>query len=645
MKNLKTKSLHLLLEQKQNYFLSALVLLFVVLLLLFLPIAAPVFFEQSARAQNSNAAIATASPAPTPAKVTVRGKVVYDDTGRPVRRASVILAGRQNLSGRGPGQVTLTDMNGSFEVKEVPAGDYVVIVNSPGLITPYGYADDVDLDRPSNANEKIFDVIKDEFTMFSVDGAKDLTVEVRAKRGGSISGKVTYPDGDPAVNISVNILRKKKEKTTRVVSGLSLESFFGVKTDDRGMYRVAGLPPGDYLVVASEPAVHTDKRTGGDSEFEILFGAVGSMLTTFYPNADTKEEATEVNVLAGQEQNEINIALSGRGLYKIAGTVVARSDKKPLKDVSVTLKRKEKIGRLTAIGPLDERMNRTSTDEQGNWSFKELPDGVYSIQVEPANDYEETSNPGGSKETKKKPKLSGKTQEIKILTSDITDVLIELSDGGRISGTVTMANGKPATTVLPATVRAKPIGDDADEDDDDSYSSYYGAKHTGYVDDKGKFSIEGLPAGPLNLEVGVREEIYVKSIVANGVDITNSPLNLTEGADVKNAQIVLGDDMGTLKGVLRSASGKPASLAVMLVPTNQAKWKARSSLDSFKGEAPNQNGEFSIKAAPGEYFIIFVPLTTPRVISDVWLKERTANAQRILLAPNATQTVTLTAPQ
>jgi len=629
-------------ERALSNFILAGAFLFIVLLILFLPTP----FEHSAHAQSSNSnvaiAIATPSPEPTPPKATVRGKAVYDDTGRPIRRASVILASQNNTYRIGV--TSVTDMDGNFEFKDVVAGTYIFIVNSPGLITPYGYANDVNIDIPSKVNDKLFEVFREEFTVVTVEGTKDVKVDVRAKRGGAISGRVTYADGDPAVNITINILRKNKEKTSRVITGLSIESIIGIKTDDRGMYRVAGLPPGDYFVVANEPVTHTDKSASSDSEFETIFGAGGSMLLTFYPGASTKEEATPITLTAGQEQTETNISLPERGLYKIRGTVIARSDKRPLKGFNVTLKRKDKLSSLNALGPSSERLNTDTTGEDGSWSFKDLPEGAYTIKVESSYEYEEQATKTDSgKEPKRKKRLSGKTQEIKILSGDVTDVLIELSDGGRITGTVVMGNGKPVTNFLPATIKAKPLVDDA-EDEEDSYP-YYREKYTGYVDDKGNFSIEGLPSGPVNFDVSVREEVYVKSIMANGIDVTNSPLNLMEGADVQNVQIVLGDDMATLKGVLRSAGDKPANMAVMLIPTNQAKWKARSSIDSYKGDVPKQNGEFSIKAAPGEYFIVFVPMTTSSVITSTWLKERTANAQRITLAANATQTVTLTAPQ
>ena len=54
-------------------------------------------------------------PTPEPSKSTVRGRVFYEDTGRAVRRASIMLMGKNSGDGGGREVSGLTDNNGFFK--------------------------------------------------------------------------------------------------------------------------------------------------------------------------------------------------------------------------------------------------------------------------------------------------------------------------------------------------------------------------------------------------------------------------------------------------------------------------------------------------------------------------------------------------
>lgn len=594
------------------------------------------FSQDDAKAQNPSS-----SPAPQekPKLSTLRGRVVYDDTGRPVRRSTVLLA-RQD--GNSPGPSAITDNNGNFEFKNVPEGNYFIMVNAPGIVSPFSYIEDIaKLDR--GQNYQLFETAKEEFGTVVVD-KEEVKVDVRAKRGGAINGKVQYPDGDPAIGVRVSVFRKKKDgKLVQTLSNLS-EAFFGAKTDDRGVYRIAGLPPGEYVISASEIVTHSDDERGGrDTVFEAMFSGITSFLNVFYPDATNSENATAINVGMGEEQNDINITLPERGLYKITGTAIARRDKRVLKGASVRIQKKDKTESLFSQ-MAELRINRAGTDEEGSWSFKELPDGVYTITIEPPYEYEKPMTPDdvdGEVRQSAPPKrrLSSKKQDVTINGGDVTNVVIELSDGATISGAVTFANGQPFPNGL--FVKAEPLLSSSDTEETIGDTS----KGAGYVQE-GKFIIEALPPGPVQLSVEFygNDKYYVRSIKAGSVDLLNSPLNIAEGADVRNVQVIIGDDAATLKGVVKSADGKPAiGASLVLIPADSSRWRARNLHKSFNFTITDTKGEFTITTAPGEYFIIFLrPGDNAASINPEWIKERSANAQRISLKPNDKQTVTLT---
>lgn len=623
-------------------------LFFVIGLLLFLPIISSAQTDPNAPKVGKEDVASDDKTKEIPAKSTLRGKVVYDDTGSPVRRARIYLF---SSSSKSSGQMNaLTDNNGAFEIKNVQQGTYFVMVNSPGIITPFGLADNIEtLDK--YPEKEFFDRVKELFEEFSVDGTSDTKVEVRAKRGGAISGKVTYANGDPAVSVRVNILRKKEKNLSRVMTGFNTSIFNGVATDDRGIYRVAGLPPGEYLISVAEPAMHNGKSMS-QGDFDGMFDAMGiaslgSLLVTYYPDVTSPESATPINVSLGQEQENINITVADRGLYKISGKVVSRSDKNPVSGATVRLKKNDR--KIKDSLGIEKELNEVRTDEQGNWSFLELPDGIYTISVESISESEPKYNDKGEYEgTIPKRQLAGKKQEVNVSGSDVTDIFFELSDGGSIEGTVKLASGKPLQT-SPIYVRAESVaGNQTDEDSDNRYGR---SSDSGYVEGNGKFEIRSLSAGPVYLSVDwydkESQKYYVKSITLNGMDLTNSTLNLTEGGKVKNVQVVLGDDAATLKGKVSLADNKPAfGVGIVLISTDATKWKRRSSKPNDSYTMTDTQGEFSITTAPGEYFIVFLRAgDNVRNMSESWIRERTANAQRVLLNPNDNKAITLTAPQ
>ena len=319
-----------------------------------------------------------------PANSIIRGRVYYEDTGRAVKRASLMFI---NNVGR-PGEATaLTDGDGNFVVKNVRAGVYYAVINAPGVVSPIAYVDFAKMGPGGGGgNEKeTLDQAFINFDKIIVDGVNETYVQIPAKRGGAVGGRVIYENGDPAIGVKVEILRKANGKYISVISSLvSIMSMFsggtGGQTDDRGMYRFAGLPAGEYIVKVSESAQHTDideQRSNPMGMAFLLFGS-GSLLNFYYPDATDPKDAQALNVLLGQEQSEINIVIPDKSLFVLSGKVVSQKDKKPLAGAKVSLQKKGQTD-SSIFNLIGAEMNMATTDAEGNWKFKEIPKGDYSI--------------------------------------------------------------------------------------------------------------------------------------------------------------------------------------------------------------------------------------------------------------------------
>ncbi|HYN85253.1 MAG TPA: carboxypeptidase-like regulatory domain-containing protein, partial [Pyrinomonadaceae bacterium] len=287
---------------------------------------------------------AVAPPAPARArqkektpepKSVVRGRAVYADTERPVRRARVKLL---NSDERGSERTGLTNERGEFEIKNVAAGSYILAVDAPGVVTPVGYIDIETRERPD-----LTEVSKN-FEMVTVDGKAAYEVTVRARRGAALSGRVTYADGDPAPGLAVHVMRRAGAHYVKILSGLGVGAVMGARTDDRGVFRVSGLPPGEYVVGVSESAEHDDEGGRRDEEvagFAEMFESYGRQLfTTFHPSATTAGEAAAVRVEAGEEREGLDIVVSERAARVVSGRVRGRADKRPVAGARVSIARR-----------------------------------------------------------------------------------------------------------------------------------------------------------------------------------------------------------------------------------------------------------------------------------------------------------------
>lgn len=600
-------------------------------------------------------------PTPEPPKSTIRGRVIYSDTGRAVRRAGLILfPTKGGAGGRESGGVT--NERGEFEIRDVAEGRYFVSVNAPGVLTPLSALSKFD-SPPLSGSEELADIIKD-YQEIVVNGITDVDVTVTAQRGAAVSGRIGYADGDPAIGVRVEILRKKEGRYSGVISNLSdvFGAMFGggtsgLKTDDRGVFRVAGLPAGEYVVRVLENVAHTEQKSGRGDEMMMLTGMnPGSMVSTYFPNTSDVKKAEVVKIELGQEYAEINITIPERSFRTLKGIVVGKATRQPLKEARLSIKNEDGVNSLfSGITGGNEFGTKNQTDEQGRWTFKELPAGKYTLTVEPPPVYEvpDVQNPAKPKAKK----LARWQREVVIEEGkEAEDLIVELGYGGTISGTISFDNRQdlPSSASITAT----------DEKGKFSESAYIYTAHSNdgkpipqKIDD---FKIESIPNGKVFLKVsGARgygesegESFYVKSILLGGKDVNFSTLEVKEGEEIKGLQIVLSKDVGKLKGKVARADKSPvAGAKLFIVSTDRQRW-ANDAADLFA--ATNGDGEFETSGAPGEYFVIIrkdyepggdeTAEQNPLEQRRARLEKESANAPKVTIKAKETETISLILP-
>ena len=499
------------------------------------------------------------TPAPT-GKSTIRGRAIYEDTERPVRRARVVLFTLDEPSY--PSRTVVTDGRGEFTFRNLASGQYQVLADYPGYVNGFPT---IDLKRRKPVP-------------VSVDGTADSQILLRTERGGSITGKITYPDGEPAVGAQINVLIKQGKQWSHapIVSS-------GAQTDDRGVYRIYPLPPGEYVVSVIEQSLVIEERGGGQMQ------TTGNKSLTPYYYGDSSDYKTAkiIQVDSGREVTNINLTLTERATYKIAGTITASGE--PLAGAYLRLApHNEGLGGPTLMIP---QGLPTRSDKDGRWSFMDVPDGRYAIELDHNSEQYRIQSPD-SDPNKTRPKFVPRRLDVTVAGADVSDLVMPLSEGGKISGSITVEGDKP----LPRTtidVSSEMSGD----------SSGYGTSGRVEPAAKGMFMLEAVAPGDHLLTARTWDgKYFVKSITWDGRDLMRQPLKVEELGEIKGVRIILSDEMGTLSGQL--VSGEPKKPLVrtffLLAPVEEARWTRRDAI--IFGRTDGQ-GAFKLSGAPGEYIL------------------------------------------
>lgn len=548
---------------------------------------------------------------------TVRGRVFYEDTGRPVRYAMVTLVG-ENSDMQPYSNYSLkyvkTDENGEFVMKNVKAGTYLPYIKSEGILNQDSYK----FSYRRTPKERVQPVLHDKLT---VSGLDEFRINVAAKRGAAISGRVLYADGEAAVGVKVEILKKFGEIFSNSSLGFGGDTSVGtVKTDDRGAYRIPGLPEGIYIVRVVEPISHSINKA---EYFYSYRDNQGSILKTYFPEGDDSSKAKEIELLAGQEQSSIDISIPERRLLGITGKVVRKSDGKPIEKMIVTFNKisetEQKVADFSPQG------NTVYSNKSGEWTLKGLPKGKYRISVSQGTVYYRTEKEA----QEKREQFPNISKEIEITDKNISDLVFEMPSEASLSGTIVVEGGKNPPQEIRVFARNVETGESVYSEHD-----YYAKKQEENIQQAKEkaFRIGRMKTGKYRLIFSDRS-YYVKSVSAGGTELDNRIVEVKEGEETKGIQITLASDFGTVKGKVDGFEPNEEAFVVLMKTDSSIEQAQPTSYSGFI----KPTGEYEVKASSGEYAIfVFTPKIRPKPGTNQkeWMQNMIKNAQRVTVKAN-----------
>ena len=389
-------------------------------------------------------------PSPAAGSATLVVTVTTDDTpARPLRRAQVSLQAGE----LGVPRTVVTDDDGRAVFTQLPVGNYLVSASKPGYVRAfYG-------SRTPGAGPGIAVALVD---------AQRMDVTLAVLRGAAISGMVRTPAGRPAADVRVQAVNDRLSRSRQT-------SFFGdglmniATTDDRGIYRIYGLPPGAYLVAAQPPSGSPLQEVSLVTAQELqwasrLTGAAvpaeapnpprpGTPLVSapvYHPGTPDAGSATGVVLGAGEERLGVDIALQFVPTAHVRGRLID-ADGRPQANQNITLRSLQGgVQELVDVASIVGGSARTAAD--GTFVLTGVRPGRYTVSARTSLS---PAVPPGA-QTRAAAGLSGShwaSEEVAVNGVDVTDMTLVLRPGMTVTGRVvyegtTLAKPQNLTTLM-----------------------------------------------------------------------------------------------------------------------------------------------------------------------------------------------------
>ncbi len=174
-------------------------------------------------------------------------------------------------------------------------------------------------------------------------------------KGGVITGTVTNQTGEPVVGVRV---RARLIRDNELLPGPYAQISRERTTDDRGVYRIYGLPAGTYVVWAGGAGLYAGAVDPYDAD-----------VPTYAPGS-TRDEAAEIIVRPGEEAN-VDIRYRGEIGRIVSGTVTGPGDQQMGFGIELTS--------VKDTGVQWTSMRGANTPQGLGFSFQGVDDGDYYI--------------------------------------------------------------------------------------------------------------------------------------------------------------------------------------------------------------------------------------------------------------------------
>lgn len=504
----------------------------------------------------------------SPRTGSISGRVV-NENGQPVAHVAInVSAIKDSMQTRN----TATDDGGNFEVDGLDALIYSVNVSAPTYFTP---------PREPEALP-IYYRIGD-------------SVTINLIKGGVITGAVTSSTGDPLVQAGVRAIMVRDANGKPPNPGR-----FAVDrpTDDRGVYRIYGLPAGTYVVSA-----------GGRAAYGYGNNAYDTDAPTYAPSS-TRDTAVEVLVRAGEEI-AVDIRHRGESGHAVSGFISGPVGPNSGANVSLT-QIVNGVPRSSAIG--------FQAFSPKGFAFYGVGDGDYDLVAQSWLGMGETIGSEPRRVTVKGGDISGIELVVRELASIRGRMVLEASNA-----TECKSKRQP---LFSETVLMTRRNEKSTPKEQLAFTNRFAQS---VPNQSGDFAMRNLAPGQFKVNVRFYAKYwYLRSILRENpataptrtaaasrpIDLARNGINLKFGERISGVTVTLGAGAASLRGIVKPAEGEslPARLYLHLVPAEK---ENADDVLRFFTTAVLADGKFAFNnLPPGRYWALARQVADSELQSD-----------------------------
>ena len=582
----------------------------------------------------------------------INGVVTMAGTSQPARKVRMTLSGGELRGSR----TTTTDDHGRFSFTALPAGRFTLGANKPGHVSvSYGQR------RPGTQGTAIQ----------LADGQK-FEAQLQIPRGSVLTGTVLDEHGEATPGTSVRAMRVVNQGGRRTLQGSGNGT-----TDDRGIYRIHSLQPGDYVVCASPRntamadmersmaelqamrAEVVSIRSAGAPEETVR--AIENRLATLqasatsqpqeappgyapicYPGTTAVTEAGPVALGIGEERPGIDFQLQLVPMARVTGSIV-NSTGAQLQNIQITL---QDAGQTTVGGGLATTQSARA-DADGRFRFNAIPPGHYTLTAraqigggpqgrgQPVTEGMPVGGRGatpagpagrggpGTNTARPEPVVVWGSADVVVSGAAVDNVMLMLQTGMTVSGNVSFEGAIPPPadlTRLRVTLNAAEPG---------PMTNSFAAR----VDASGRFSATSVPPGRYRVSAGGAPGWFLESASAGGQDALDFPFEVKPNQQSSIA-LTFTDKQTELTGTVVNDQNQPAvDYTLVIFPADSRYWVGPSR--RIQTTRPATDGRYTLRnLPPGEYKIATLLDIEPGATSDpAFLQQIESSTMRLTLQP------------
>ncbi len=543
-----------------------------------------------------------------------------------------------------PSLSVMTTTDGYFVFRNLPAGLFTAATRA------YGYLNN---DFPPNVVEVR-------------DSPKPTEFQLRVWKYAAIGGRVVDERGEPVTGIPVSALRRVASGT-----GLLLRRVATGMTDDRGVYRISQLEPGDYVagvlsttttlpvsVAAALNPSAANRTTYSAMRSELIqsgfartYGCpecisnsheghhVGGFVlqrpgtplppapdgrplgfaNTFYPGTSRARDAIVVPLGSGESRADLDLSVQLTPSVTVAGVLTGPEG--PMKHMMLSL-----VPPGTDLNEFEPGGVATAiTDNEGVFAFLAITPGEYTLSSSLARLTNELKGEG---------QVLWASQSLNVGDTGIAGLTLTMQPGVRASGRVEfrtasgIANQPPQRQVIVVfpiradISRTLPV----------------------VVQPDGTFRSTGNPPGRYSITGSSPPGWFWQTTSIAGKPVPDELIELGS-AEVADLVLTFGQTTNRVSGRVSGASGAPdPDAAVIVFPADSDAWRNGifTSRRARKVHATSAGGYDIATLAPGDYYLAAVSTRLSLNWQDPQFLERLiAGATRVTLGAEDEKTVPL----